>query len=254
MKIAFAGDWHANRIYARKAIQFAAKNDAEYILHVGDFGFWPDYRGNDPFVNNVQKVAEDNGVQVLFVDGNHENHDMLRAVTVDQGVVDEPVKIQENVYYLPRSLRFFLDGVSFMALGGAHSIDRDARVEGFDWFPDEKLSIVDCYRACVGGVVDVMITHDCPAGVDIPSLRKTAYMVSQKDADATDNHRALLRNVVDVVKPKLLVHGHYHEFYGRILDGDGYGYKTRVIGLDCDGSPLNHNIIVVDTEDLRVVE
>jgi len=96
-------------------------------------------------------------------------------------------KIRKNVYYLKRGEIFEIDGLTFLALGGAMSHDKDpgwveypesmtssggrewnkGRTEGKDWWPEEILSIADFENACrnldrVGWKVDHVITHTCP--------------------------------------------------------------------------------------------
>jgi hypothetical protein len=83
-----------------------------------------------------------------------------------------------------------------------------------------------------------MLTHDCPDGVDIPTLRKSSPAEWPEAAlRAAQQHRELLRAVVNAVMPAVLYHGHYHVRYDDVLYG--HQYETQVHGLDCDGTDGN---------------
>jgi len=41
-KVAIAGDWHSNALWAARAIKTAADNGHTLLLQLGDFGLWPE--------------------------------------------------------------------------------------------------------------------------------------------------------------------------------------------------------------------
>src|SRR6059058_2673772 len=55
-------------------------------------------------------------------------------------------------------------GLSFLALGGAASIDRKHRRDRYSWWVEEYLTEEDILTAQSSGPVDIMITHDSPYG------------------------------------------------------------------------------------------
>lgn len=97
-----------------------------------------------------------------------------------------------------------------------------------DWWPDEELTREDLDRAVSDGACDVLLAHDAPAGVDIPNLppRNIWEPVELRRAD---NHRELVRQVVEVVRPRVLCHGHFHSRYDRLSLSDGH--RVEVTGL-----------------------
>lgn len=242
--IAFAGDWHGNLNYANRALHHAKKNGADVVLHVGDFGYWPNDNGSSGFQKAINMEAERLDLHVLWVDGNHENHILLNEKEVSE---DGTRKFYERVWHLPRGFRWEWTGVTFMSMGGAHSVDRTMRSEGFDWFDEEHISIDDMYRAVQGeGFVDVMVTHDCPNGVLLP-LRSGSW-IPQDDLKLSNSHREVLGKVVDEVQPRYIFHGHYHVSYTNFRKVPGK--RTALVrGLDCDGSSFDKNMAIVNIVD-----
>lgn len=247
-RIAFAGDWHGNYRYAHAAMHYAALNDAQVILHVGDFGVWKPYK----FLDGINKSAEQLGLTVLFVDGNHEQHHWLNVQPVDE---DGVRRLRERVWHLPRGFWWEFSGVRFLALGGAHSVDRQYRRRDVDWFAEEHLSIADLHRASQAREVDVIVSHDAPNDVEIPGITSivdysTAPPFPPEDLVQSELHRSLVGQVVDELSPRYLVHGHYHIRYGGFRQSIR-GFATRVEGLDCDGSSFHDNILVTDISDIQ---
>ena len=231
--IAFAGDWHANTAWAVRAVRHAKDNGASVIIHTGDFGY--DY--TTEFALVLEEALAEAGILLLFVRGNHDDPDFLDNLDGnDLGF--KPVT--SHIWYIPQGKSWTWDGVRFLGLGGAHSIDRLFRVEGVSWWARETISTVDAFKAAHQGEVDVMITHDCPAGVTIPGLDKPSGWDARELA-LSHRHRERLYEVVLKVKPRLLVHGHYHTRYTGFLD-IGAAVQTRVVGLDCDNRDMAANI------------
>lgn len=243
-RFAVAGDWHGNYAYARKALKYCAKHGVDVILHVGDLGVWPD----DNFVNGISHEATRLNIELNFVDGNHEHHDWLDEQPIGD---DGRRKLAENIYHLPRGFRWEWLGVTFLALGGACSVQNN-RLEHINWFQQETLNVKDCYNAVDGGKVDCVIAHDAPANV----LKLDEYLTGPKpdfiDPDMlyfADQHRKMIAKILDEVTPKYLWHGHYHYEYT-----DWYYNDERdclVHGLDMDGGPFDKNIEIINTVDLH---
>lgn len=131
-----------------------------------------------------------------------------------------------------------------VALGGAYSLDQVYRSPYVSWWPQETISVAEATKCVADGPVDVMFTHDCPAGIDMPFH----FSLPEHVERAADQHRDLLRGVVDDVKPKVLYHGHYHRRYDDVLEGEDY--RTQVHGLGMDGTPFNENCMIVDLEEM----
>ncbi|GAA0550128.1 hypothetical protein GCM10010172_35280 [Paractinoplanes ferrugineus] len=242
--IAFAGDWHENGRWAAKAISHAVNLGADVIVHLGDFG----YSFSRRFLADVSAAALFQGLPILFVDGNHENFDRLCRFPIGPFGLRE---VADNVWHLPRGFRWEWDGVRFLALGGAHSVDRPFRVPRVSWWKEEAITDGQANEAIAGGPADVLVAHDCPAGVPIPGIdnRATPPPFPPLEIMRSEEHRQVLRRVVDGVRPSWVWHGHYHVAYDMVADL-GYG-EVRATGLNCDESHLGQNIAVVTLAGLR---
>lgn len=243
-RIAIAGDWHGATKFASKALHYAHKHGAQRLLHVGDFGFWGTA---DPYLSAVSETAVALDLPVLFIDGNHEHHDELDRLPIQDDGLRE---VAPHVFHVPRGHRWEWGGVSFLGLGGAPSIDRASRTEGFDWFPQEVISTGQAYRAAAGGHADVMVTHDCPSGVTIPDL--VLYEDDTPLSRYLSSHRALLQGVAEQVTPRYLFHGHYHHAYSK--DVEFNGSPARVVGLEMNGTPYHPVQMPWNTQVIDVAE
>ena len=235
--IAFAGDWHANTWFAEQAIQYASSKRADVIVHTGDFG----YLFLDEYLDALNDMCVTTGIPLLFVDGNHENHDWLNQ----QPVSDDGFRwLRSHIAHIPRGHTWEWNGVTFLGLGGAHSVDVQRREAGVSWWPEERITREDVEKATASGVVDIMVTHDCPSSVFIPGLTGDLCFPAEEIA-TSQAHRELLQTVVDQVDPVMLVHGHYHIKY----EGTGFLGDTDeflVYGLGDDSGSMKNNMLVYD--------
>jgi predicted phosphodiesterase len=241
--IAFAGDWHMNGAWARSAIQHAGRLGADVIVHLGDFGF----TYNDRYLLAVETALAGAGIPLLFVDGNHESPKLLKFPLRSNGLR----QLTDHIWHLPRGFRWKWNGVRFLAMGGAHSVDRPWRKAGADWWPGETITAEQAAAAIAGGPADVLVSHDCPAGVVIPGvddrgddLAPFPFVELLRSAE----HRQLLRTVADAARPRVIVHGHYHVSYSAVAEF-GHGF-VAAMGLDCDNTKLERNVRMVWLEEL----
>ena len=114
--------------------------------------------------------------------------------------------------------------LKFLGLGGAVSVDKEFRQEGFDWFPEEQVTEDDVNKAVSAGHVDVLLTHDAPGLVgESPVSGVPDYLL--KESELT---RDRIKQVIAHTEPSLNVHGHHHRSYTSNFLG------CKVVGLDCD--------------------
>lgn len=238
-RIVIAGDWHGDLDHASAVIGWAGREGAQGVVQLGDFGVWQGVQGT-AYLDGVSYAARKAGVWVAFVDGNHENHDILDALPFDERGVR---LVRDRLWHLPRGIRWIWHRQMWLALGGATSLDRPARRPGVSWWPQEAITYAQAAHAAVLGPADVMLTHDCPAGVTVPGIPPDSFWPADELARA-NAHRRQLREVVDAVRPSHLWHGHFHSAYTTTLVGDGY--ECEVTGLDDNTGPFHSNALVLD--------
>lgn len=247
MRMLVVGDTHANRAWwTDVVVPVAERVAADVIVQTGDFGYWPGAAG-EAFVDAVAWGA----LPVFFADGNHENHELLRydvdVARAEHGITDPtvPVPLVGQLTYLPRGGRARFGDVDVVALGGARSIDRRQRTPGLDWFLAEAVDEADLARVAAGGPAQVLLTHDAPSGYAIPGLSPVWELPVpwQTEQPGCEEHRERIREAMEAVRPRLVVHGHYHRRYQLTLD-EPWG-PVQVEGLDCDGT--SGAFVVLDT-------
>lgn len=101
----------------------AAKGD--YVIICGDFGNLWDNSNTEKY---WRKWLKEKPFTVLFIDGNHENYDMLSAFPITEWNGGKIHKIADNIIHLMRGQVFDIDGIRFFTMGGASSHDIDAGV------------------------------------------------------------------------------------------------------------------------------
>lgn len=238
-RVMLAGDWHGDTEHARSAIGWAARQGAEGILQLGDFGIWPGVGGRR-YLDALDATLGSQGLWLGFVDGNHEDFWQLLQLPVDRHGAR---RVRPRIWHLPRGLRWSWHGRTWLALGGATSLDRPRRRLGVEWWPEEEITFRDAQAATSGGRADFMLTHDCPAGVDIPDL-PPASTWAPAELNRANAHRQVLRAVVHEVRPQRLFHGHFHVRHDAVLRGEGY--ETAITGLNDNQGPFPQNVLMLD--------
>lgn len=241
-RIAFAGDWHANTRWGVACINHVAQHGVQTIVHVGDFG----YTFEPWFLEGLTKALHEQGTVLLFIDGNHEDHDWLNAQPLDETGLRP---LTDRIWHVPRGFRWQWAGRTWLGCGGAHSVDRRWREPGESWWWQESITDEDVTRCVDGGPADILISHDAPDAVPVPGLDGSGWEAGE--IASAEQQRALLRRIVDGVRPRLVVHGHHHRNYRAEVDF-GYG-RVAVQGLGMDGTEFDDNLWIVDVVELHAL-
>lgn len=168
--VALAGDWHGDTAWAQARVAKVARNGVALILHLGDFGIWPG-PGGRRYLEDLEATCAEYGVGIWVTLGNHEDWGRLTELWNDPRRSGQPLQVTAHITLLPRGYRFELEGRSFVSLGGAPSVDRDDRVPGRDWWPEEMIREDEARAVAAGGYADVMLTHDAPlAPFEVPRV------------------------------------------------------------------------------------
>lgn len=255
-RVLVAGDTHANTAWWRTLVKIAARHECAAVIQLGDFGILPAGRPTGPnvdgsplpldmrYLHTVASLAEQAGVLVVAVDGNHDDHPAGRAAFPADERGLRPI-VPGVLWWADRGARWEWAGIRFGALGGAVSHDRfyAERVEGLNWWPTERTTDADVDRLG-DGALDVLVTHDAPAGVSVGGPIDDVIIASE-----TFEHRQALRRAVERTAPRLVMHGHHHcRFTGELPLRDGT--VTRVEGLADDGNHSGDAWAILDLADL----
>lgn len=140
--------------------------DNDYLIITGDFGGVWDGAEQDRY---ILKTYDKRRFTTLFIDGNHENHDLLDKYPVEEWNGGKVHRISEKVIHLMRGQVYEICGTTFFAMGGAESTDKRYRREGVSWWAREMPSDEEYEEALknlekVNFDVDVVLTHCAPEG------------------------------------------------------------------------------------------
>jgi hypothetical protein len=218
---------------SEEVVPYAKATGCVRIVQCGDFGFvWTKFAVHKN-LDEIHELLQEAGLTLVFLPGNHENHPLLErlAEAADQNE-DGHYVLRPTILYTGRVAAWTWDGLRMAAVGGGVSIDRDDRVPGVSWWPEETLQPEEVQAAVDLGPVDILFTHDAPLGVP---MRLLPDMTSAA-------HRAYMTQVGEGMKAAYWFHGHYHaSLFYRFHHTVGV---TTVRGLNCNRTQSNTDAMV----------
>lgn len=240
--IAFVGDLHGKLAAFEHTAAQALNRGVCTIVQVGDF--WIYDRSNE--LTKLQRVLrricpdgiELGQVDYRFIDGNHENFDVLTPNAAG------PVTMSDNATYMPRGTRATLSGADLLFVGGASSTDLDHRTEGVSWWPDENITGAQSARAqdaAQQGPVDVMVTHETTSHAFNELCDRGGHALDKLGDPAGETNRAHLDRIVEAARPRVHVHGHHHTWHVSTHDG--------VVDIALSLEKARGSVAIVDTSD-----
>ena len=154
------GDIHGNLFEIIDFINRFNLGKNDNIIILGDCGIaWR--KDKKDLDQNIKLWNEcGNGVKLYFIDGNHENFNILNSLPIENNMG----KIADNIYHLRRGQVYEFENKKILVCGGADSIDKYRRIENFTWWKEETISqeTIDDIPA---GHYDYVLTHCCPRSV-----------------------------------------------------------------------------------------
>lgn len=254
-KIYLTGDCHGD--YTRFSTSaFPEQKEMtrdDYVIIMGDFGYWD----NSPEQRYWRKWLEEKPFTILFVDGNHENYDMLSALPEENWMGGKVHRVGENILHLMRGQVYNFAGYKWFTMGGAPSHDiQDGILDPDDpdfrrkyhiyslkgamfrvlhrsWWPEEMPS-ADEYKEADRNLlanenkVDFILSHEAP--FDIARRIGRGHYTSNELSEWFDNR------VLKQVAFKAWFFGHYHIEY---VCRNVFGMYKCIISLDEVESYLN---------------
>ena len=139
----------------------------DYLIVCGDFGLIWDGSTREIW---WKKWLAGKNFTTLWIDGNHENFDILRKFSLQDKFGGKVREIAPNIYHLERGQVLTIDGQRFFVMGGARSHDKEYRTEHISWWKDEMPSMEEMERGINaldnnGWSVDYVLTHCAPRSI-----------------------------------------------------------------------------------------
>ena len=164
--IYITGDTHGNIDFGKLKKYFSKIYTTydDYLIILGDAGIvWSEH---EHYINEYGGL----GLTVLFIDGNHENFELLEKFPVVMYKDARCHRLRENIYHIIRGEIININGLSFFCMGGATSIDKIYRVDKVSWWEEENIGNKDILNALnnlerVNYKVDYVLSHSAPSYV-----------------------------------------------------------------------------------------
>ena len=102
----------------------------DYLIIAGDCGLVWYSESCSHYKNDLhwqRWITEKKPWTTLFIDGNHENHDMLGELEQIEMFGGTVGKVREHLYHLKRGQVYTIAGKKFFCMGGAVSSDKEHR-------------------------------------------------------------------------------------------------------------------------------
>ena len=258
--VGLVGDLEGEVHAAVESVRALGERGVEVAHQLGDlrFGMGPD---PDGYLGAIEETCAEYALQMFCVPGNHENWALLDALWAAPAGRDAdgrlaPLTLSPHVTMLPRGHRWELGGRSFVALGGAPSINRHLLTEGVDWWPSEALLDEHVDAVVEAGPADVMLTHDGPSSpYCVPPVEEILRRNVRDNpmgwpADSlayADEGLARMTRAVLGIKPLLLAHGHFHVAGEDRVRLPGADHDTAVWSLAARGDAGTVRLLDLDT-------
>lgn len=224
-----AGDIHGElELYKltdffKKEAQVRTLSEEDYVIILGDVAVCWDGGSRDKRI--AQKLNE-LPVTVLWIDGNHEDFDVIDSLPVSEWHGGKVQFIGKKIIHLMRGQVFDISGKKFWAFGGGFSIDKMYREEGVSWWRREMPSQDEYVRGkwnllLNNNEVDYIITHTVP--------RSIAYELVDEVFPGEEELQDYFQEVSEQVAFEKWYFGHWHMDY---KNGKYVGLYDEIVPLE----------------------
>ncbi len=164
--IYITGDIHGDR---KRLSRYRLRNlkEGDTLIICGDFGFlWDNSTAEQKYLMSLGKRK----YNICFVDGTHENFELLNNYEVSQWNGGKVHKIYGNLYHLMRGQVYEIDRRKVFSMGGGESSDIDIRRDVNAWSKDELPTQEELLEGAENLEVaeyniDIIVTHEPPLKV-----------------------------------------------------------------------------------------
>ena len=177
------------------------------LIIVGDFGLIWDENIEDEMI--LDNLANKN-FKILFVDGAHENFNLLNKYEVVELYGGKAHKIRDNIFHLIRGEVYTIAGKKYVAFGGGESLDKKYREKGVSYW-DEEIPSNDEWENLLNNLekynnyVDYILTYTPPSS----DLRMIGAELGRNLGKGSELN-IKLQNLSENIKYKKWFHSYYH--------------------------------------------
>ncbi|MBQ9228447.1 MAG: metallophosphoesterase [Eubacterium sp.] len=158
------GDTHGDISFFKNP-KLKKLTEDDILIVCGDFGFIWDQSDKE---KKALEVLKKKRYTICFVDGAHENFDLLKNYPPYRYKGGNAQKIASNIYHLMRGEIYTFERKTYFVMGGGESEDAEMRVEGQTWWKDEMPSAKELLSGAqnlkdADYQVDYILTYEAPA-------------------------------------------------------------------------------------------
>ena len=177
-----------------------SKND--HLIICGDFGLvWDDSRHEHYW----RKWLMDKNFTTLWVDGNHENFELLGKFPLVDMFGGKVREICPSIYHLERGQIYSIEGKKFFTMGGASSHDKWCREEHISWWKEELPTTAEMNAA-----IDVLNANNWEVGYVLTHCAPESVQALLAPWYENDSLTAFLDRVQQDLQFRRWFFGHYH--------------------------------------------
>ena len=209
--IYITGDTHGDLPDLEQRVKDNDIGPGDILIIAGDFGFvWGTGYSESCLTELGWKPFT-----IAFIDGNHENFDLLEQYPMEDWNGGRVHRIKPNIVHLMRGEAYVIEGKRFFCFGGAYSMDKAIRHPGTSWWPQELPTNEDYVHAretleSLKYETDYVITHTIPQSM----IHRLGLYPDRHDGELTGYFEWLYHEL----KFKRWFAGHFHE--DREFNGD----------------------------------
>jgi DNA repair exonuclease SbcCD nuclease subunit len=178
----------------------------DFVFIAGDFGLVWNNKNDEKY---WRRWLRSKSFTTLFIDGNHENHELLDSYPIEHWNGGKVHKISDSIIHLMRGQVYRINNYKIFTFGGARSHDKEYRRENINWWSREMPSEEEYLEGIMNldnhnWEVDIVITHTCPSST--VSLLNKALNISS-EIDELNNYLETIKNRLGYKK---WYFGHFH--------------------------------------------
>lgn len=181
----------------------------DVLIVLGDFSLPWNVPASDSDIELMRKI-DAYPFTTAFIDGNHENHDMLEILPTVHKFSASASRLSPSITHLQRGRVYTIANHTIFVMGGARSVDAEQLRASSSWWPQEVPSDKERVRADRAikrhPSVDFVLTHT-------PPTRQLKRHATEADApwQPDEFNDWLETHVAQKLKWKQWFYGHMHD-------------------------------------------
>ena len=196
------GDCHGEFARLWRFIKKFNLGVGDNIIVCGDMGLYWNKDKRDAEFWAKQYEENCNGVHLWWIDGNHENFDIIKTFG------NKSYECSPHITYLPRGTVLKTPIGNMLFVGGADSVDKIFRTEHLSWWKEERITEEDIEG--ITGHYKYVFSHCCPYDVFVNNKAHLCTLSNINEKVAIHDSEKMLEKLRNNITYGYWFFGHYH--------------------------------------------